>query len=85
MRLILEIPPEILQSLKVPPQEAEELLQLELALARYTQKLLPSGQACALAGLSRWAWEEILGKRLIPRHYADEDIAEDLRAAQPGQ
>ncbi len=85
MRLSLEIPPEVLQSLRVPPQEAEERLRLELALALYREQLLPSGQACALAGLSRWAWEELLGKRQIPRHYSDEDLAEDLRDAQRGQ
>jgi RES domain-containing protein len=42
MRLTLEIPPEILQSLKVPQQEVEERLRLELALALYSQNLLPS-------------------------------------------
>jgi predicted HTH domain antitoxin len=83
--LILEIPPEILQSLKVPPQEVEERLRLELALTLYSQKLLSSGKACALAGLSRWAWEEVLGKRHIPRHYSEEDLAEDLRHAKRGQ
>jgi predicted HTH domain antitoxin len=85
MRLTFEIPPEILQNLKVPPQEIEERLRLELALALYSQKLLSSGNACALAGLSRWAWEELLGKRQIPRHYSDEDLAEDLGHAPRGQ
>jgi predicted HTH domain antitoxin len=84
MRLTLEIPQDILQSLKVPPQELEERLRLELAVALYSQKLLPSGKACALAGLSRWAWEELLGKRQIPRHYSEEDLAEDLGHA-PGR
>ncbi len=85
MRLVLEIPPEILQSLKVPPQEAEERLRLELAIALYSQKMLPSGKACALAGLSRSAWEELLGRRKVPRHYSEEDLAEDLRHAPRGQ
>jgi predicted HTH domain antitoxin len=85
MRVTLEIPPEVLKSLKVPPQEAAERLQTELALALYAQGLLSSGKACSLAGLTRWAWEELLCKRKVDRHYSDEDLTEDLRNAPGGQ
>jgi len=70
---------------RLPPQEVEERLRLELALALYGQNLLASGKACALAGLTRWAWEELLGKRQIPRHYTEADLTEDLLDAHSCQ
>jgi predicted HTH domain antitoxin len=78
MSITLDIPPEVAATMRVPPQEVEPRLRLELALALYTQNLLTSGKACALAGLTRADWEATLGKRQVPRHYAEADLAEDL-------
>ena len=85
MSITLEIPPDVAQSVRVPPQEMEARLRLELAVALYGQNLLASGKACALAGLTRWEWEELLAKRRIPRHYAEADLVEDLDHAQGRQ
>ena len=74
----MEIPSDIAQSVRLPPQELEGRLRLELAVALYSQNLLPSGKACALAGLTRWEWEELLGQRRVPRHYTETDLAEDM-------
>lgn len=82
MSITLEIPPDVVQSVRVPPQELEARLRLELAVALYSQNLLASGKACALAGLTRWEWEELLAKRRIPRHYSEADLAEDLDHVQ---
>jgi predicted HTH domain antitoxin len=78
MSVTLEIPAEIASSVRVPPQERQSRLMLELAVALYSQNLLPSGKACALAGLTRLEWEELLGQRKVLRHYSDADLAEDL-------
>jgi len=43
--------------------------------------ILSSGKAAALAEMSRWEWEELLGARKIPRHYADEDLDQDIAYA----
>ncbi|MBM3882020.1 MAG: UPF0175 family protein [Verrucomicrobia bacterium] len=85
MSITLDIPPHIAESVRVPPQEVEPRLRLELAIALYTQDLLTSAKACALAGLTRAEWETTLGKRQVPRHYADADLAEDLAYGQRGQ
>ncbi len=85
MSVTLEIPAEIVQCVRVPPQEIEERLRLEMALALYAQNLLSSGKACALARLTRWEWEELLSKRQIPRHYCEADLTEDLAHAQSCQ
>jgi predicted HTH domain antitoxin len=31
--------------------------------------------------MTRWEWEELLGARKIPRHYADEDLDPDIAYA----
>ncbi len=85
MSVTLEIPADIVQCVRVPPQEIEGRLRLEMTLALYAQKLLSSGKACALARLTLWEWEELLGKRQIPRHYSEADLAEDLAYAQSRQ
>ena len=78
MSVTLEIPADIASSVRVPPQEMEARLRLELAVALYSQNLLASGKACALAALTRVEWENVLGNRAIPRHYSEADLAEDL-------
>lgn len=85
MIITLDIPADIAASVGVSPQELEPRLRLELAIALYTQNLLTSGKACALAELTRSEWEAALGRRQMPRHYSDADLNEDLAYAQRGQ
>ena len=85
MSVSLEIPPEVVENVRIPPHELEARLRLELAIALDTQDLLSSGQACALAELTRSGWETTLGRRRVPRHYSDADLAEDLHHAHRGQ
>lgn len=79
------IPPDIADALRYPPTDAERELHKELALALYARQVLPFGKARALAGLTRWEFEELLGERQIPRHYAENDLQEDLRYAHRGE
>lgn len=79
MSVSLDIPEDIASSVRVPPQEVEARLRLELALALYQQELLSSGKACALAGMTRLDWDQLLGARKIGRHYAESDLAEDTQ------
>ena len=57
----------------------------ELALALYKRGILSSGKACALAGLSRWEWIEVLGKRKVSRHYTASDLEKDIAHARRGK
>ena len=43
--VVLEIPDDLLASLKVPPEETESRLRTELALRLYQKGLLPFGKA----------------------------------------
>ena len=73
-KLLLEIPKDIVDALRLPPGEVEGELRKELALALYQRDALSSGKACALVGMRRWEFEELLGKRRIQRHYTEEDL-----------
>ncbi|MBL7164415.1 MAG: UPF0175 family protein [Anaerolineales bacterium] len=83
--LLLEIPEDVLESVKLPPDEIEKELRQELALALYKRGVLSSGKARVLAQMTRWQFEMLLGQRRIPRHYSVEDLEEDIQYAQSHQ
>jgi predicted HTH domain antitoxin len=77
MNITLHIPDSIARSLRVPEAEAEQRVRQELAAALYARSLLSFGKASELAGVSRFAFSEIVAERQIPRHYGPEELNED--------
>jgi predicted HTH domain antitoxin len=75
--LTLEIPREIAQALRLPPQDRESRLRLELAVALYSQNILGGGKAADLAGLPLLRFNEELESRRVPMHYDESDLAQD--------
>ena len=53
-RLLLEIPEEVMDALRLPPSGMDRELRIELALALYQRGALSGGKARKLAGLSCW-------------------------------
>jgi len=80
--VILRVPKEVADAIRLPPDDIRHELKKELALALYRRGLLSSGKACALAGLIRWEWEELLGRRRTARHYQKQDLTRDLEYAR---
>jgi predicted HTH domain antitoxin len=78
----LEIPESIAKSLRLPTTEVEPRLRTELAIALYSQGILPFGKASELAGFSRFGFADLLANREIPRHYTDDDLTQDLGYAR---
>ena len=76
--LKMEIPNEVLNALKLPPQEIEKQLRRELALALYQRGVLSLGKARIFAQMTRWEFEEFLGERQVIRHYNERDLEEDI-------
>ena len=76
--LVLEIPDDVAAALRLPPAQAEQELRTELALALYARQILPLGKARQLAGLTRRDFEDLLGRRQVPRAYTEGDLEEDL-------
>jgi predicted HTH domain antitoxin len=60
----------------------ESRLRAELTVALYARGILPFGKASELAGISRYGFAELLGQRQIPRHYAEQELAQDLEYAR---
>ncbi len=77
----LKIPEEVINALRVPPEDVEVELYKELALALYQRGILSSGKATALSGLTRQQFENLLGQRKIKRHYGEAELEEDLKYA----
>ena len=80
-KFMLEIPGDVVEAVKLPPGELEKELGKELALALYARRVLSLGKARALARMTRWDFEELLGQRGITRHYTQTDLDEDIRYA----
>jgi predicted HTH domain antitoxin len=78
----LDIPESIANSIRLPMTEIEPRLRVELALALYTQGILSFGKAAELAELTRFAFADLIGERNIPRHYTQQDLAQDLDYAR---
>jgi len=70
----IEIPREILHVTRMTPEE----LRRELAVSLFHQGKLSFGKARELAGMTVWAFQQLLGSREIPVHYGVEDYEEDL-------
>lgn len=70
----IEIPREVIHVTRMTPQE----LRRELALYLFQQGKLSFGKAREMAGMSAWAFQQLLGSRGIPVHYDVEDYEEDL-------
>ena len=77
--LTIEIPYAVLEGTKLPEKEMEDEFRKELALALYQRGVLSLGKARLLARMTRWQFDELLGKRRIERHYTTEDLQEDIR------
>jgi predicted HTH domain antitoxin len=78
----LKIPEDVINALRVPPDDVENELYKVLALALYQRGMLSSGKASALCGQTRLQFEGLLGERKIRRHYGEAELEEDLRYAQ---
>ncbi|MXR40522.1 UPF0175 family protein [Halobaculum sp. WSA2] len=77
----IEIDDDVYDSLQLPKQERSERLKRELAVSLYLQDMLSFGKARALADMTHHEFQQLLGERQIPRHYGEEELAEDLEYA----
>lgn len=77
----VRIPDDVFNALRLPLGEVEAELAKELAVTLYARGALSLGKARKLAGLTLWEFEDLLGKRRVPRHYGEEELAEDVAYA----
>lgn len=78
MKLIMELPDDVLTILNIPKDKLSSELKIQLALFLYEKGKLSFGKARELAGLSVWEFMEKLSENKIPLNYDVEDLKEDL-------
>ncbi len=79
---LIEIPEDVLASIKIPKKELEKSLKIELAVTLYQREAISLGNARKLADMSKWEFLEELGRRKVPRHYTEKELEEDLSFAK---
>jgi predicted HTH domain antitoxin len=71
--IAIEIPREIIHATRMTPEE----LRRELAIYLFQQGKLSFGKAREMAGMTIWAFQQLLGSRDVPIHYDLEDYEAD--------
>ena len=76
--LVLEMPRDIVNALRVPTSEQGPRLRQELALRLYQKGLLSFGKARELARLNKWEFHILLADEGVIRTYDTEELSGDL-------
>lgn len=80
--VILEIPADLAEALRLPPEEQATRLRRELAIRLYQKGLLSFGKARELAGMTKWEFHLLLGEEGIVRRYDVAELEEDLKTLE---
>jgi predicted HTH domain antitoxin len=81
-KLVLEIPPDLAEAIRLPLEERVGRLRRELALRLYAKDLLSFGKARELAGMSKWEFHFLLGEEGILRRYDLDELQRDLETLE---
>jgi predicted HTH domain antitoxin len=81
-KLILEIPPDLAEAIRLPFEERVTRIRRELAIRLYEKGLLTFGKARELAELSKWEFHFLLGDEGIRRRYDLEELENDLKTLE---
>jgi len=81
-KLILEIPDELTEALRIPPDEFLSRLRTELAIRLYQKGILSFGKARELAQMTKWEFHSLLGQEKIERSYDLEELSADLNTLE---
>jgi len=81
MSLVLEIPDQVAQAMRLPLMEQQQQVMLELAVALYARGILSFGKARELTTLNKAEFGILLGQRGVPRHYARQEVDDDITYA----
>ncbi len=80
--IVLEIPGDVVEALRVPPAEQMARLRRELAVRLYQKGLVTFGKARELSGMTKWEFHLLLGEEGIVRRYDLEELEADLKTLE---
>ena len=81
MDVQLHIPDSVVQAIRLPEERISQELVVELAIALYRQGILSFGKARELAGMGKYEFGHLLGKRGVLCHYGQEELEDDPKYA----
>ena len=64
-KILLEIPDEVADNLRIPPDECANRVRIELSIRLYQKQILSLGKARELTQLSKWDFHELLAQENI--------------------
>ncbi len=76
--VLIGIPRDVMHTARMSADDVKR----ELALALFQQGKVSFGKARELAGMTVWAFQQLLGSREIPVHYDVADYLEDRAALE---
>jgi len=79
--ITISLSEDIVGSVRIPPDEIEEELRKELAVALYARQVLSMGKARKLANITVWEFRQLVAKHKLVTSYNDADLAEDIAYA----
>ena len=82
MSVQLSIPDDVVHAIRLPEEDMEQTLLVELAVSLYGRGLLALGKARELAGMGKYEFGRLAGERGLVRHYGREELADDLAYAR---
>lgn len=81
-KIVIEIPDQVAEALRLPPGEALARLRQELAVRLYEKGILTYGKARELADMSWWEFHELLVRERVAHSYDLEELEADLRTLE---
>lgn len=82
MQLTMDIPEDLIQAIRLPEEEIEKRLMVELAIRLYRKKLMNFGKARKLANMTYWDFYDLLGQEGVLRNYDVNELEEDLQTLE---
>lgn len=79
--MMLEIPPDVVRSLRLPAARVQDELRREFAVFLVREGLLPQAKACQMAGMERLEFEDLLTKRQVAWPGTLDDVQRDAATA----
>jgi predicted HTH domain antitoxin len=80
--LVLEIGPDVLEAVRLPPDRVADELRREFAVFLVREGLLPRAKARLLAGMERLEFDDLLARRRVAWEGTADDVFDDVEAAR---
>jgi len=82
LQLLIEVPEDLIQAMRLPAEEIPDRIKEELAIRLYLKGILSFGKARQLADMTRWDFHDLLGKEDVPRRYDVKELEDDLQTLE---